>query len=269
MVYYEIPILNNNSIFVIPHLINTIKKKLLYLLFAVTLIGCSSDEDEIASDDIQTGKNLLIKSINLTRTSEGDSEHLLEYTYDGNKLVNIMETATYSTYTSISYDTYIYTDNLISVINRYNSEQELSYQTFLEYDDFDRLISIAGTPERDVSFVYNSDNTEVTTSFGGTLKFNSGNISYTDDRVQSKFTFDDKHSPFKNIIGNSEIFSLYLGFTDFDNLFIGANNTFVKIESSDGSEVSYTYDYNNEGYPRNIIGKSQGDVFLTAIIEYY
>ena len=245
-------------------------KKLLYLLFAIALIGCSSDEDESASDDIQTGKNLLVKSINLTDSSEGNS-NLLEYSYEGNKLVKLLSTSTSIYYTGkrIFSNTYIYTDNLISVINRYNSEQELSYQTFLEYDDFDRLISIAGTPERDVSFVYNSDNTEVTTSFGGTLKFNSGNISYTDDRVQSKFTFDDKHSPFKNIIGNSEIFSLYLGFTDFDNLFIGANNTFVKIESSDGSEVSYTYDYNNEGYPRNIIGKSQGDVFLTAIIEYY
>ena len=34
--------------FVVPNLINTIMKKLLYLLFAITLIGCSSDEDEIA-----------------------------------------------------------------------------------------------------------------------------------------------------------------------------------------------------------------------------
>ena len=252
-------------------------KKLLYLLFAIALIGCSSDEDESASDDIQTGKNLLVKSINLTDSSEGNS-NLLEYSYEGNKLVKLLSTSTSIYYTGkrIFSNTYIYTDNLISVINRYNSEQELSYQTFLEYDDFDRLISIRDDAETSryddnlLSFVYSSDNTEVTSSNAGTVvKFNSGNISFTNDREQGKYTYDDKHSPFKNIIGNNEIFSLTIGFLERDVIYFGANNNFVKIESSDGSEVSYTYDYNNEGYPRNIIGKSQGDVFLTAIIEYY
>tara|TARA_Y100000385_G_scaffold466_1_gene511 strand:- start:139 stop:630 length:492 start_codon:yes stop_codon:yes gene_type:complete len=38
-----------NNIFVVPNLINTIMKKLLYLLFAIALLGCGSDEDDNAS----------------------------------------------------------------------------------------------------------------------------------------------------------------------------------------------------------------------------
>ena len=58
-------------------------------LFIICLIGCSDDDG--ISDTDGTDTQLLVKSINWTRTNEGSTENgSEEFTYDGNKIVQVL-----------------------------------------------------------------------------------------------------------------------------------------------------------------------------------
>jgi hypothetical protein len=265
-------------------------KKLLYLLFAICLIGCSDDDG--ISDTDGTDTQLLVKSINWTRTNEGTTDNgSEEFTYDGNKIVQVLRTSSINmnNYT----DKYIYTDNLISRISSYNINEELQEQTFLEYDNSDRLIYIEvsrnGQLEYDASLAYGSSNTSFTYTATGvsdvfyteTTKFqiSNGNIvSFEGNGIDAQSmncSYDNKHNPFKNIIGRGALHSgIYLNLTESREIwdYCYGENNIVAFEYTDNNEVSSrltTYDYNDEDYPRNIVTENSGTGFSETIIEYY
>jgi hypothetical protein len=273
-------------------------KKLLYLLFAICLIGCSDDDG--ISDTAGTDTQLLVKSINWTRTNEGTTDNgSEEFTYDGNKIVQVRRTSSINVDSYNYTDKYIYTDNLISRISSYNFNEELQEQTFLEYDNSDRLIYIEveknGQLEYYASLEYGSSNTSFTyTAIGVSNVFfsettecqidSNGNIVSFEgngiDEQSMNCSYDNKHNPFKNIIGKGTS----IGFFGhhFSNSLSGwlAENNIITLElidfndlatddDDDLSTYSLSYDYNNEDYPRNISWEDNWGANGTEIIEYY
>ena len=273
-------------------------KKLLYLLFAICLIGCSDDDG--ISDTAGTDTQLLVKSINWTRTNEGRTDNgSEEFTYDGNKIVQVLRTSSINMDTYNYTDKYIYTDNLISRISSYNINEELQEQTFLEYDNSDRLIYIEvsknGQLKYYASLEYGSSNTSFTYTAIGVSDVNytettecqidsNGNIVSFEgngiDEQSMNCSYDNKHNPFKNIIGKGTS----IGFFGhhFSNSISGwlAENNIITLElidfndlatdnDDDLSTYSLSYDYNKEDYPRNIFWEDNYGGNGTEIIEYY
>jgi len=270
-------------------------KKLLYLFFAITLLGCSSNDDGI-SDLSETGEKLLVKSINWTKnegaggyTSNGSEV----FTYDGSKIVQIVRTSSPNKTTT---DKYIYTNNLISRIDSYDNHQDLQRQISLEYDTSDRLnyieVSEGSGIEYYASLEYSSSNTSFTYTATGVnnkyatektiFQLNNGNIvSFEGNGIDAQSmncSYDNKHNPFKNIIGKNAGYG-FIGLSFSRSISgSGGENNIVAYESTDtnGNTTSdiltyvITYDYNDKGYPRNIIWKEVGyDYGGTDIIEYY
>ena len=277
-------------------------KKLLYLLFAICLNGCGSDDDGISDTD-GTDTQLLVKSINWTFSEGGPliDYGLEEFTYDGNKIVQVVRTLEDSRGTTVTHTVkYIYTDNLISRISSYNNNQELQEQTFLEYDNSDRLIYIEvsknGQLKYYASLAYGSSNTSFTYTAIGVSDVNytettecqidnNGNIVSFEgngiDEQSMNCSYDIKHNPFKNIIGKGTSIGGFFGH-QFSNSISGwfAENNIITLETIDFNDLatdddddlstySFSYDYNKEDYPRNIFWEDNYGGNGTEIIEYY
>ena len=200
---------------------------------------------------------------------------------------------------------YIYTNNLISRVSTYDDNQELQEQQFYEYDNSGRLIFyeifIDGQLESSYSFVYGSSNTSFTATTTNTYEsriyiqeaqITNGNIISVEtigvdaSGVQSDtydlytLSYDNKHTPFENIVGMPEItigfYNVY-NFTKSRDSFAAKNNV-VTIEHTDENNDVYitisNFDYNNEDYPRNIIGQysingGSSTASSDTVIEYY
>jgi hypothetical protein len=200
---------------------------------------------------------------------------------------------------------YIYTNNLISRVSTYDDNQELQEQQFYEYDNSGRLIFyeifIDGQLESSYSFVYGSSNTSFTATTTNTYEsriyiqeaqITNGNIISVEtigvdaSGVQSDtydlytLSYDNKHTPFENIVGMPEItigfYNVY-NFTKSRDLFAGKNNIVTFEHTDENNDVDITisnYDYNNEDYPRNIIGQysingGSSTASSDTVIEYY
>ena len=200
---------------------------------------------------------------------------------------------------------YIYTNNLISRVSTYDDNQELQEQQFYEYDNSGRLIFyemfIDGQLESSYSLVYGSSNTSITVTTTNTNEsriyteegqITNGNIISVETTfidasgVQSDtydlytLSYDNKHTPFENIVGMPEItigfYNVY-NFTKSRDSFAAKNNV-VTIEHTDENNDVYitisNFDYNNEDYPRNIIGQysingGSSTASSDTVIEYY
>jgi len=221
----------------------------------------------------------------------------------GNKILQVVRR--YSSRSNMDNETikYIYTNNLISRVSTYDDNQELQEQQFYEYDNSGRLIFyemfIDGQLESSSSLVYGSSNTSITVTTTNTNEsriyteegqITNGNIisaetTFIDSSgVQSDtydlytLSYDNKHTPFENIDGMPEItIGNVYNFTKSRNLFAGKNNV-VTIEHTDENNDVYitisNFDYNNEDYPRNIIGQysingGSSTASSDTVIEYY
>jgi hypothetical protein len=223
----------------------------------------------------------------------------------GNKILQIVRR--YSSRSNMDNETikYIYTNNLISRVSTYDDNQELQEQQFYEYDNSGRLIFyeifIDGQLESSYSFVYGSSNTSFTATTTNTYEsriyiqeaqITNGNIISVEtigvdaSGVQSDtydlytLSYDNKHTPFENIVGMPEItigfYNVY-NFTKSRDSFAAKNNV-VTIEHTDENNDVYitisNFDYNNEDYPRNIIGQysingGSSTASSDTVIEYY
>tara|TARA_B100000886_G_scaffold2215_1_gene1462 strand:- start:502 stop:1389 length:888 start_codon:yes stop_codon:yes gene_type:complete len=100
---------------------------------------------------------------------------------------------------------------------------------------------------------------------------NNNSVSVT---VNASFEYDNQNSPFKNIIGMDAIILLELNNNSLGSSlsFNAFNNcTSFIIEYSDEDEIyqyNYSYDYNEDGYPRQVI-LMQNNYSSTININYY
>lgn len=243
-------------------------KKIFYLISfsLIFLTSCSSD-----SSTESTSSNLLLKQI-----VEGDAVFggsLTDFTYNGNKLVEIKRNIDSDIYSDI----YTYTGNVITKIEKFqvynvgtpDEQTNLLSKDEFQYNANNQLVQFKTTTpgsdmERVTTYVYNSDNTvsleQYENSPGsapellktGTITLQNGEIvklqivkefdSYTDN-----YTFDTKNSIFKNVLGYDKLLLTHIigkqgSFTFVDTIVGGVSHNFVN-----GNEFEYTY--NSDDYP--------------------
>ena len=227
-------------------------KKLIYFLSISMLLlqGCSSDSDNNSS-------NILIKTI---KYNDENSNYRSEYSYNGNKISEI------NGYVNdvLSYkQVYNYTGDLITQIKFYDENDKLESQTTFTYNNSRQMIS-----EINISVAGFSSKKNYTNNLNGTI---TENLYYVDENTQNTFsmatiytfsnnmllsaeyigslspigdvnqidtyTYDDKNSPFKNIVG-------YITIQKFNPVMQKHNVVEIK-----GMSRKNSYNYNSDGYP--------------------
>lgn len=258
-------------------------KKLFPLAIMLVLFtGCESDDNSDTAPINTPDNELLVKKITETST-EGDYTSILteEYRYDDNKLV---EKNSSSENSNSYYRTeYIYSSNLISKAKEYysfNNQENLSSEIAYFYDSNDRIIRIeaeyVGDGMYTTNYTYDSNGNlslinedgctyEIVFSNGNPVS-SSSNVDCEDQEFSSALSFDNNPSAFSSLAGwrwflTNLTESEYLGFTN--------NVTRIIYSNPEGSQtINFSYDYNNDGYPRNI-STTDGDYESTIVIEYY
>tara|TARA_B100001059_G_C17736047_1_gene528910 strand:+ start:111 stop:953 length:843 start_codon:yes stop_codon:yes gene_type:complete len=257
-------------------------------IFLITLLifSCSSESDSDSDNNNNDNNNnnnnevaLFPSQISYNDIEVSEYTYQEDFTYEGDKIVQILRSSFYNgSLQGSNTSEFIYANNLISRIDYFNSST-LSSRTYLEYDSQGRLTSSEycnGSSNNDcdssTTFTYNGNGSitvnayyENTLDYTATVELdNNGNIISVSDSggctYITSLEYDNYHGPFKNIVGLDPIMMV-------ENEFTGAsiigytNNVTSQISEGicdDDSEsftetISYNYDYNDEGYPRNIV----------------
>jgi YD repeat-containing protein len=173
----------------------------------------------------------------------------------------------------------------------YNSEDPAqTEQINYSYDSQGRLTSILETNSeiRTTTVSYNSNGTITRTSGiesdNGTLEItdiityqinNNGNIDNLElsgdgGDYTFNFEFDTNNSPFKNVVGLNLEILLFSGITS--SQFLSLNNNCISYETVNTPApigYNYYYDYNLDGYPRQIIVQSSEEGNESTIAIQY
>lgn len=227
-------------------------KKIIYLLSISFLMlqACSTSNNN--SDN--SNSIILCK-----RQLSGNA--YFDYTYDGNKILT-------TKFNGLLLFKYYYTGDLITKVESYDGN-ELSITSIFTYNNNNQLISEVGLrylPEPSGyrrTFSYNSNNTISTVEYSGTLSLQntiiqtgtitlingeeaiSSNLNIETNTIFTRTkTYDDKNSPFKNILGADKLFlSSVFGFGGKRNP-VSITNSYPTI-----SNITINYQYNDQGYP--------------------
>jgi len=278
-------------------------KKLLYLLLVLTILSCSSDGDNIDDPSNNDNNNILVSKISYDEDG-GSYTNEENFTYDLNKIVERQDISYYNGSIQNTYRAqFIYSNDLIARVDYYYNDN-LNYKATFQYDSQSRLtlweecyFNSGGSCIVDytLSFLYNSDGTitvvESDYDSSGDVYFsettlqlnNQGNIirgTSENDDCESivSINYDDNNSPFKNITGANLINVVYGLFSDaqifgfFNNVrSIQSNETCNNSSDNYSSTRNFSYDYNQYGYPRNIIitdTDGGGQYSNTILLEY-
>ena len=242
----------------------------LMLFSTAAVISCSTDPDP---DPSQPSGGMVPKKIERSY-SQGWPMSTVTYTYDGNKIKEI----NISPQPDVSRGKFTYTGDNITKLEVFAGPNFTPYtvSTF-EYanDKLSKVTSVYNSNSTVRNYTYNADGTvtEVTTGgYNSTKKYtlSSGNITKTDfldnngNVVSTETaTFDAKNNIHKNITGLSKIFNLEGLFWDL--IQADANN---RLTFNQGSmNATYTYEYNNDGYPTKMV-ETKGTNTTTRVITY-
>jgi hypothetical protein len=250
-------------------------KATLLLFTILTLLSCSSDDgDDVNNNENTNGDTtVLIKSITeyYNDNSNGTTDiYVVNYTYDENKIVSIKEYLNDNLRRSYNFT---YTNNLISQYNSIDeSDDNYNSTTFLRYDNNNKLTEYIykGYEEFSENFVYNGN--IVTSNYCTSFELQNNQIisftEYDDDECQTigytgNITYDNNKNAFANIEG-------FNWFFQYDDTFQGSieYRSGINNVTFDG-DFDYAYDYNENGYPRNITVTDNGSDFATLAVEYY
>jgi len=231
--------------------------------------------------------------LSIVSTDSGDSNYVSTdtYTYDENKLESLTKSNNQDSTIYTYY--YVYTNDKVVRIDgytSYNSEDPAqTEQINYSYDSQGRLTSILETYSSEIrtTTVSYSSNGTITRTSGiesdnGALEItsiityqinNNGNIDnleVSDDGggdYTYNFEFDTYNNPFKNVVGLNLEILWFSGLTSTQLLSL--NNNCISYETVNAPAPfgnNYYYDYNLDGYPRQIIIQdSQGNESTIAI----
>ena len=223
-------------------------------LFCITFLflqACSSESSDNNENSIILCKHKVF--------SNGSS---WDYSYDGNKILMV------KTGNSILLK-YYYTGDLITKVENYDSNEIVRRITF-SYNNINQLISeenvyyLPDLTYNKTDYIHNSNNTisfiQYTGAPGSYSVFTSGTIIlvnneeniYQDNFQTITMTYDNKNSPFKNVLGVDKLFpTSQVGFG-------GRYSNPVSVNfSNSNSSNTYQYQYNQQGYPiSQIVGTS-------------
>ena len=277
------------------------RSKIYLILFAIFAFSCSSDsssdDDNNNGGNNNSGNTLLVSEIITTSVESSDYIYTDRYIYDGNKLTTIIEEYSYQNGNpGIDYlYNFVYTNNKITRVDEYYGDTSTGIEgryTF-EYDNQGRVsffdscyFNSSGTCDEydtnnltyssngmvSISSVYNAGLDDEENAGTLTLQLdNNGNmISATDSDINGSFQYDNQNSPFKNIVGMDAI--LLFTFV-YNPLRFNANNNctsynFDYVNENAADEVNFAYDYNEDGYPRQVI-VTEGSYSSTVDVSYY
>ena len=251
-------------------------KKIIYFisLLVLSLQSCSSSDD---NNDINSSSILIKKKIETTP----DGTFTSIYNYNNNKLVKI------TLNNGVRIANYFYSGDLIDRVEVKDNNNNLISKITYNYNSNNQIISyielnyISNTGDRGV-FTYNSNGTISCTEYEGDLNLQNNQvltktITLNNDEVSSlsinygssneitNFTYDNKNTPDKNILGIDKISYALIGkFTCEIN-----HNILQYTTSGNGYnyQYDYQYTYNSEGYPisRTETSGSNSDSY----IEYF
>ena len=285
------------------------KRKIYTLIFSFFIISCSSNSDD--NNDLPDNNStnaLLVSKITYNYSETPDYSYEEEFTYDGNKISEILK-ITYSngSVLSTSKTFFAYENDLISRIDFYDSNKFLTLVREFKYDSQSRITDInecidgncpqeCNSPDGNCtttyhyssSFSYNSDGSvslietdnNENKEYKRTLKLdNQGNIvdissKDGDCEVETSLVYDNKNSPFKNVIGAN--FFNYHDSSFSDSPTVGFYNNLLSYkDNSICNNIPYKlyysrflYDYNQEEYPIKIVHTDTDGSEDTASIEY-
>jgi len=275
-------------------------RKFNFILFLILCFSCSNEDfapDENENNNDQE-KKLLVKSIKISGY-EGNPNNGWNYTenftYEGNKIEQ--KTTTNLNTNEVKTTNYTYTNNLITNIKTFNENNFMIRSSELLYDSNKRIISLThtsyysfGNEIYTIDFTYQANGSILYCDkydsyyYGNLFNFNqNGDIStftYNSDldsleacnpsthNQEGKITYDDSPYPFKNITG-IQFFSYFENIFSRANI-LGHNKNATRITYSDDLEDdNWTYDFNEFGYPRNIVWIYDDDLTETIDIDYY
>ena len=261
-------------------------KKTIYFLFLITLLSCSKSDDSNNNNN-PNDLELLVSSISYSDMENSDYEYAESFTYDGNKIVEMNRSVYYKgNFSSENRSEFIYANNKISRVDYYDYENIIQEQVNFTYDSQGRLVAREycyypnDTTCDDLdstSYSYNSDgsitatNTYVNESETTVIEFDdNGNIvRYSENDEVGELTYDNYNSPFKNITGATPTVILQRIFSN-SYLYSFNNNCLSVVSDEDGETytLNFTYDYNDLGYPRNVVVEEVGYGETTITIEY-
>nr|MBF6607684.1 hypothetical protein [Flavobacterium sp.] len=221
-------------------------KKVFLLLSAFSIVAISScSDDDSPGTPADTSSDILVKRMVYDR----DDDHYFEidYTYDGNKLVQ-------GVFDDGVIEKYYYEGDLINKVEYINAG-EVEERFFFTYNTDGKLIEYHSQHLSDgewydsenYTYVYNNDNT-ITKHYGfnafSTLHIENGEIAQKvhSDGTTYTYTYDNKNSPFKNVTGYAEIAEAFSG----DHELEGRSRNIVSIinETHDQNYTMTTFQYN-------------------------
>lgn len=241
-----------------------------------TLASCTGDNE---SAEVIDPADVLVKRT-VSMNWSGQSVNSV-WNYDGNKLVSIISDNGNEQY-------FTYTGELITKIENHNELDEINTDLF-EYDEQGRVIvhkDLSAAFGRKEIYAYGNDGTvAVTKYFGdnttqeelienGIMVFEAGEVVHTKsissggNTLICDYTYDDKNSPSKNIVGYDRISALFN--PNLKGIFrnVTSNLQTDADENSEDNIITKKYTYNSDDYPTKInsIDPLDGD---TATVEYY
>ena len=272
-------------------------KKVIYTFLGVLVFACSSDSESDNNNDGNNNNNnpneseLLVSSITHSDMENSNYEYVENFTYDGNKIVEINNSVYYNgNFSSESRSEFIYANNKISRVDNYN-DNNISGQDIFTYDSQGRLVTVEYCynpndgpcdDSESTSFSYNLDGsiTAITTMNGDEPETtvievdDNGNIIKVSDYDDvSELTYDIYNSPFKNITGATPLVISQWIFSgsylySFNNNCLSFVSEYVDEDGVETYTLNFTYDYNDAGYPRNVVVEEVGFGEETIVIEY-
>ncbi len=253
------------------------------------LTSCSSD----SSPENTSSNDLLLKKIVEDDILFGGTE--VNYTYNGNKLVEIEK----SNDGSVWSDVYTYTGDVITKIEKFEvydagTPTEDTYLTStdeFQYNGSNQLVQFKTTTtdypdeERVTTYVH-SGNTVTFQQYSnvvgetpvllktGTITMQNGEVAQVQvvkqfDSYTGNYTYDTKNSIMKNVTGYDKILLTHVigtqgSLTWLDSIVGGASHNFVV-----GLTGGFTYTYNSDNYPLTADQSSFGSVLHSYNFIYY
>jgi len=239
-------------------------KKVLLPIFAISfaLFSCSSDEGGGSTQGSSNG----LKLVRIVETDLDDNSVLTStLSYTDNFISKVEGTES----TGNTYKTeFVYENRRLARENHYENSASTGYIT-LSYTG-DRVTSTASREDGitfTTNYTYNSGGFVINEKQyrDGTLDDDrdyghdsSGNIvSYAYDAGSANYTYDTGKNPFSLVYSDAVMKVSGTGFS---------KNNITKETVSNGTVRNYTYTYNSEGYPTEVI---KTDDFSTTKTNYY
>ena len=280
-------------------------KKLILLLFIPLVFACSDDESNSNDDGTincygylleDNNDSILPSTITIVDASDMEITSVINYSYNGNKIVSSFQSVTDNVGGYDEYERFFtYSENKVSSVDKYE-DGEFSHTIQVEYNLQGMPSAFLSDGAAGIEYTYQTDcliliNYPLLVDVDDMVQFvevdNNGNLLYAliseDDCPYYFAEYDNYNNPFKNVTGYSNLGNIpgignSIATNDMIHTFatLGLNNNPISVNTSStacGNPLNddfptYSYDYNDAGYPVNIIISFGGVIYETVTIEY-